>query len=331
MSECKVMGFAKSAEIAKPESEDGGEVTITDELRKFKSHINAGLTPETVLALRAEVNCIADRIDAQFDRICEQNEAVLQHTIDTMVDERDELQEKCDRLKAKVEHQREQLAVYATMYDFDAIRALKRERNEHKHRADNAEGHVKSLERRLDAAHETYCALLNDAAREFRALTEERDELQASLRKIAERAGVPHDSEFDEYSDETVIEATLAQIDSTCGYVGALEWQRDRQKKMLDDYDQTHAELPKDANGEYIHIGDRVEDNERVVRIVLTNGSWEPSVYIEKAPCLLEEHFCCEVSHCHEPTVEQVIRDLTLGKITEAQAIERIEGINGQC
>jgi chromosome segregation ATPase len=245
--------------------------------------------------------------------------------------ERDELQEKCDRLKAKVEHQREQLAVYATMCDFDAIRALKRERNEHKHRADNAEGHVKSLERRLDAAHETYCALLNDAAREFRALTEERDELQASLRKIAERAGVPHDSEFDEYSDETVIGATLAQIDSTRGYVGALEWQRDRQKKMLDEYDQTHVELPKDANGEYIHIGDRVEDNERVVRIVLTNGSWEPSVYIEKAPCLLEEHFCCEVSHYHEPTVEQVIRDLTLGKITESQAIERIEGINGQC
>jgi hypothetical protein len=35
MSECKVMGFAKSAEIAKPESENGGEITITDELRKW--------------------------------------------------------------------------------------------------------------------------------------------------------------------------------------------------------------------------------------------------------------------------------------------------------
>jgi hypothetical protein len=35
--------------------------------------------------------------------------------------------------------------------------------------------------------------------------------------------------------------------------------------------------------------------------------------------------------HRRQPvTVEQVIRDLTLGKITEAQAIERIEGINGQ-
>jgi hypothetical protein len=35
--------------------------------------------------------------------------------------------------------------------------------------------------------------------------------------------------------------------------------------------------------------------------------------------------------HHREPTVEQVIRDLTLGKITESQAVERIEGINGQC
>ena len=71
--------------------------------------------------------------------------------------------------------------------------------------------------------------------------------------------------------------------------------------------EERYIELPKDADGEYIHIGDRVEDNERVARIVLTNGSWEPSVYVEKAPCLLEEHFCYEVSHYHEPTVDDVL------------------------
>ena len=41
---------------------------IADELRKFKGHINAGLTPEMVLALRAEVNAIADRIDAEHEK-----------------------------------------------------------------------------------------------------------------------------------------------------------------------------------------------------------------------------------------------------------------------
>lgn len=67
------------------------------------------------------------------------------------------------------------------------------------------------------------------------------------------------------------------------------------------------AKLPVDANGEYIHIGDRVENNERVVRIVLTDGSWEPSVYTEKTPNVLQEYFCNEVSHYRKPTVEDLL------------------------
>lgn len=267
-------------------TDDAGEVTITDELRKFKGLINTGLTPEMAIALRVEINRIADRIDEQFDRICEQQEKVLQDIIDYMTElrehdaeyalaERDVLQEKCDRLKAKVEHQREQLAVYATTYDFDAIRALKRERNEHKHRADNAEGHVKSLERRLDAAHETYCALLNDAAREFRALTEDRDELQAKL----------------------------------------------------DDYDKTHVELPKDENDEYIHIGDMMDGYAKTIEVVELRYGRSGWMLISRDGNGYADTFAFE--HHHDPTIKQVIRDLTLGKITESQAIKRIEGING--
>jgi hypothetical protein len=67
--------------------------------------------------------------------------------------------------------------------------------------------------------------------------------------------------------------------------------------------------LPVDANGEYLHIGDRVENNERVARIVLTDGSWEPSVYIEKLPNVLHEYFCNEISHYHAPAVEDVLRE----------------------
>lgn len=250
------------------------ETRITDELREFATDPLLGYASQELHVER--ITAIADRIDEQFDRSCEQQEKVLQDTIDEMTElrehdaeyalaERDVLQEKCDRLKAKVEHQREQLAVYATTYDFDAIRALKRDRNEHKHRADNAVGHVKSLERRLDAAHETYCALLNDAAREFRALTEERDE--------------------------------------------------------------RYQLLPKDSEGEYVHIGDVMEDMfGDTCRVIAVADTW----FIQSG-----ESVCYKTArkfrhHRRQPvTVEQVIRDLTLGKITESQAVERIEVIHG--
>lgn len=68
--------------------------------------------------------------------------------------------------------------------------------------------------------------------------------------------------------------------------------------------------LPKDADGKYIHIGDRMENNERVARIVLTDDSWEPSVYLEKLPNVLHEYFCHEISHYHAPTVEDVLREM---------------------
>ena len=42
---------------------------------------------------------IADRIDEQFARVCEQHEAVLQQTIDEMAYERDELQAKLDAIR----------------------------------------------------------------------------------------------------------------------------------------------------------------------------------------------------------------------------------------
>ena len=92
----------------------------------------------------------------------------------------------------------------------------------------------------------------------------------------------------------------------------------------VDDRDpETMAEngwvrLPKDADGEYIHIGDRMENNERVVRIVLTDDSWEPSVYVERLPNFLHEYFCNEISHYRAPTVEDVLREFA-EKITDSQ------------
>ena len=67
--------------------------------------------------------------------------------------------------------------------------------------------------------------------------------------------------------------------------------------------------LPKDADGEYIHLGDMMENGERVARIVLTDGSWDPSVYTAKKPNQLREYFCHEISHYHASTVEDVLRE----------------------
>lgn len=90
--------------------------------------------------------------------------------------------------------------------------------------------------------------------------------------------------------------------------------------------------LPKDADGEVIHIGDRMENNERVVRIVLTDGSWEPSVYIEKLPNVLHEYFCDEISHYHAPTVEDVLREFhermtELGTTDQCVGVERADAV----
>lgn len=52
-----------------------------------------------------------------------------------------------------------------------------------------------------------------------------------------------------------------------------------------------------------------MENNERVVRIVLTDGSWEPSVYVEKLPNFLHEYFCHEVSHYQPDSWERIIED----------------------
>lgn len=82
--------------------------------------------------------------------------------------------------------------------------------------------------------------------------------------------------------------------------------------------EREYVKLPVDADGVPIHVGDRVENNERVVRIVLTDGSWEPSVYVEKLPNILHEHFCHEISHYHEPTVDDVLREFA-EKVTDSQ------------
>ena len=93
--------------------------SITNELRAW-AH---GLSDPWKLSVEEPLLAIADRIDEQFDRICWQQEKVLQQTIDEMVDERDELQVECDRLTAALDE------LHADPAN-DVICRLERERDE---------------------------------------------------------------------------------------------------------------------------------------------------------------------------------------------------------
>ena len=106
------------------------------------------------------------------------------------------------------------------------------------------------------------------------------------------------------------------------------EHERVRAESIIDMTDESMAEhgwvrLPKDADGEYIHIGNEL-DVGFVARIVITDDEWPPYLYAYKeTPHILTQHFCNEVSHYHAPTVEDVLTEFA------AKLIERGELTNG--
>ena len=66
--------------------------------------------------------------------------------------------------------------------------------------------------------------------------------------------------------------------------------------------------LPKDADGEYIHVGDVLTDGEYTFRVdelaAFGDGSW--SIRNEDGNAWA----ACDVTHHHEPTVEDVLQKL---------------------
>ena len=75
--------------------------------------------------------------------------------------------------------------------------------------------------------------------------------------------------------------------------------------------------LPKDADGEYIHVGDVLTDGEYKFKVfelaAFGDGSW--SIRNEDG----DAWAACDVTHHHEPTVDDVLREF-------ASAYDRIGG-----
>lgn len=80
---------------------------------------------------------------------------------------------------------------------------------------------------------------------------------------------------------------------------------------------ERYVELPKDADGEYIHVGDVLTDDEYKFKVfelaAFGDGSW--SIRNEDGNAWA----ACDVTHHHEPTVEDVLREF-------ASAYDRIGG-----
>lgn len=90
------------------------------------------------------------------------------------------------------------------------------------------------------------------------------------------------------------------------------------QKVVADLENAGWVRLPVDADGEVIHVGDEL-DVGFVARIVITDDEWPSYLYAYKeTPHILTQHFCNEVSHHHEPTVEDVLREFA-EKVIDSQ------------
>lgn len=93
-----------------------GVSIITDELRELPpvgrvtcNGMELDTPEEYIVTTRRQINDIADRIDAQFDRICTQQEAVLQSTIERMADENLTAKDECDHWKREASELRAKL------------------------------------------------------------------------------------------------------------------------------------------------------------------------------------------------------------------------------
>lgn len=108
-------------------------------------------------------------------------------------------------------------------------------------------------------------------------------------------------------------------------------WQIEIQelRERLDGYDHTHVELPRDRNGEVFRVdgGARVNDLVLTVRqMTLTKSGWKIRAYDEDYEVEREASFF-DACAPKPDLIEETIEKLTLGEITQTEAVERIKAL----
>lgn len=210
------------------------ETGITDELHKYVSIHETTTTVYATMPPQMEEEpthkgkkllAIADKIDAQFARVCEQQERVLQDTIDEMSEERDkarrevvelrknryELQRKCDELQAKLDELERfdpEIAIEAFGDDNAELRRLlsraarlladaERDRDENYHlwmdckqkvlQSNITVGELEEERDECNAECRMYRNMLNDAVCEYKMLDRMSAETSANFHTMRDR------------------------------------------------------------------------------------------------------------------------------------------------
>ena len=184
---------------------------------------------------------------------------------------------------------------------------------------------------------ETYECAVEDAAREYRRLLAHCEHQRQELAKLTrdereertmdERSMTEHDGVGSSITDE--LRKYIGRYDKADGTLYDIADRIDEQyyrtcraldsawsatshevlEQAVDELSDEWVKLPVDADGVPIRIGDEL-DVGFVARIVITDDEWPPYIYAYKeTPNILSQHFCNEVSHHHEPTVEDLLRE----------------------
>lgn len=102
--------------------------------------------------------------------------------------------------------------------------------------------------------------------------------------------------------------------------------------------EECYFELPKDADGEYIHIGDEL-DRGKVFRIEITDGG-DHKAYVQTSQSNPQlEWYYCKYAHHKQPTVKDVLEEFASKRIrlfltapiaTSANDIEECRKVNDE-
>lgn len=104
-------------------------------------------------------------------------------------------------------------------------------------------------------------------------------------------------------------------------------------RRTLDGYEESHIELPKDKGGEYVHSGDVMfhtvltyEGESNFIVGAISFDSDGAHVWDSRGYEVNADH----IQHVKRDSAESIVRDLTLGNISESDAIARIEKLGSQ-
>lgn len=298
--------------------------SITDELREWASDRHCkGMSHTDVL----NIGLIADRIDARHYLTSAVAEASTSDAWIAM-SEYDKLKRQRDELRAELEELRGHSRTCPESGDDASITDELREC------VDTATKMYEDVQwYELDESEEADHTVCHVTEGELLRIADHIDE---QFDRICKQQEAVLQSTIDEMADE--IDKMRKEVIELRKQRHKLQQECGELQEKLDEYDSTHVELPRDANDEVFRLGCTVRMVERHPEVLLTvhsmtlcdDGEWRLYAWDDK------NKYSCNLSTsefelCEQmpDTAESIVRDLSIGAVTESEAINRIEALNG--